>query len=94
MRQFRFRQRCCELLDRLFHLQWGFLSLDVAFDRNKTGTKSVDAGKVLVAVVLIDLALASKWGFFRNDGQAIGFHGTITAALADQLVNDHEFLRV
>src|SRR5260370_19368587 len=57
-------------------------------DRDKTRAKSLDAGIVLVAVRLVDLALTAEFGFERLDGNTIGGLRAIAAAFAHQIVDE------
>ena len=54
----------------------------------KDGQKPVDAGEILVAARLVDLALAAELGLDRLDRDAVRLHAAIAAALADQFVDD------
>ena len=65
-----------------------------AFHRHEARAKAVDAGIVLVAGRLVDLALAAKLGFQRLHRQAVGLHAAVAAAFADCLVDDHALGRV
>ena len=71
----------------------GFLGL-CAMDRDEGRAEALHAGKVLVAVRLVDLALAAEFGLQRLDRDAVRLHATIAAALADQLVDDHALVGV
>src|SRR5579862_4945307 len=57
-------------------------------------TKSLDAGEVLVAGRLIDLALASEFGFQRFDADAIRGPGAIATTLANKLVDEGALRRI
>ena len=48
----------------------------------------------MLAVRLVDLALAAEFGLQRLDRDAVRLHATIAAALADQLVDDHALVGV
>src|SRR5690606_39976854 len=52
-------------------------------------TEALDAGVVLVAGVLVDLALASQLGLQRQHRQAVGFLATVAATLAHGGVDEH-----
>ncbi len=56
--------------------------------------EAVDAGEVLVARGLVDLALAPELGFERLHGNAVRLHAAIAAAFADELVDDDALIRV
>ena len=68
---------CCRL----------FLRLLCAFNGNETGAKTVQTGEILVAHILVDLPFSAEGGFLRNNGQAVRFHRTITAAFTYQVVD-------
>ena len=55
---------------------------------DKARAKALDAGKVLVAVRLVDLALAAELGFQRLHRDAVGGLRAIAAAFADELVDE------
>ena len=65
-----------------------------AVDRDKTRTEALDAGKILVAVALVDLALASVFGCLGQHRDAERFLAAVAAAFADQGVDEHAFLRI
>src|SRR5690606_12059381 len=48
----------------------------------------VDAGEVLVAIRLVDAALAPELGLQRLDRHAVRLHAAVAAAFAHQLVDD------
>ena len=50
--------------------------------------QSLQARVVLVAGALVDAALAAELGLQRLDGQAVGLHAAVAAALADRFVDD------
>src|SRR5690606_8918004 len=56
--------------------------------------EAFDAGVVLVAGVLVDLALASQFGLQRQHRQAVGFLATVAATLAHSGVDEHALGRV
>src|SRR3954463_10587561 len=55
---------------------------------DKTRAKALDAGEVLVAVRLVDLALAAEFGLQRLHRDAVRGLRAIAAAFADQLVDE------
>src|ERR1700730_15758471 len=63
-------------------------------DGDKTRAKSLDAGIVLVAVRLVDLALAAEFGLERLDRNAVGGLRTVAAALADEVVDKDALRRI
>ena len=65
-----------------------------AVDRDEARAKAFDAGEILVARILVDGALAAEFGLDRLDGDAVGLHAAIAAALADQLVDHHPHIRI
>src|SRR6185503_5526622 len=58
------------------------------------GAEAVDAGKVLVAARLIDMALAAELGFHRLYRQAVGLDGAVAAAFAHGLVDEDALVRI
>ena len=50
--------------------------------------EAVDAGEILVAARLVDLALAAEFGLDRLDRDAVRLHAAIAAAFADQFVDE------
>ena len=58
------------------------------------GAEALHAGEVLVAVRLVDLALAPELGLERLHGDAVRLHRAIAAALADEIVDDHALVGV
>ena len=58
------------------------------FHRDEGGAEALEAGKILVAGRLVDLALAAKLGFQWCHGQAVGLHAAIAAAFANGLVDE------
>ena len=50
--------------------------------------EAVDAGIVLVAVGLVDLALAAELGLHRQHRHAVGLHAAVAAAFADRRVDE------
>src|SRR5262249_33698127 len=65
-----------------------------AVDRDKAWTKPFDAGKILVAVGLVDLALAAELGIERLYRDAVRRDGAIAAALADQVIDEDALGRI
>src|SRR6478735_7668339 len=59
-----------------------------AVDGDEGRAEALHAGEVLVAVRLVDLALAAELGLERLHGDAVRLHAAIAAALADQLVDE------
>src|ERR1700704_3456420 len=57
--------------------------------RDETRAKPVDAGKVLIAVRLVDPPLAAEFGLQRLHRDAIGGLRAVAAAFADALVDEH-----
>src|SRR4051812_13908540 len=55
---------------------------------DETRAKTLDAGKVLVAVRLVDLALAAELGLQRLHRDAVRGLRAVAAAFADQLVDE------
>src|SRR3546814_10723919 len=51
------------------------------------------AAIILVAVRLVDLALAAKLGFLGPDAHAIRLDRTVAASLADRAVDEHALRR-
>src|SRR6185436_2758911 len=62
-----------------------------AMHGDKTRAKALDAGKILVAVRLVDLALAAELGLQRLHRDAVGSLRAVAAALADELVDEGAF---
>ncbi len=56
--------------------------------------EALHAGEVLVAVGLVDRALAAEFGLERLHRDAVRLHAAIAAALADQLVDDHALVGI
>ena len=57
-------------------------------------TEAFHTGKVLVARVLVDLALAAQLGFQRHHGQTVRLLATITTAFAHRRVDEGALGRV
>src|SRR3984957_2698549 len=55
---------------------------------DKAWAKTLEAGKVLVAVRLIDAPLAAERGLDRQHGNAVRFVRAIAATLADRVVDE------
>ncbi len=60
-----------------------------ALDGHEARAEAVQAGIVLVARGLLDLALAAPVGLDRDHAQAVAGHAAVAAALADALVDEH-----
>ena len=56
--------------------------------------EAIDAGIVLVAVALVDVALAAKFGFLRQHRHAERLLAAVAAAFADEAVDHHPLGRV
>ena len=65
-----------------------------AFDRDEARAEALEAGIVLVAGRLVDLALAPELGLDRHDRDAVGGDPAVAAALAHHLVDHHPARRV
>ncbi len=65
-----------------------------AVHRDEARAEPFEAGEILVAVGLVDGALAPELGLDRLDGDAIGFFRAIAAALAHRFVDEDALLRV
>src|SRR5882672_11025620 len=63
-------------------------------DSDKTRAKSLDAGIVLVAVRLVDLALAAEFGVERLDRDAVRGLRAVAAAFAHEIVDEDALGRV
>src|SRR5690606_8307987 len=61
---------------------------------DEAGAEALDAGIVLVAVALVDLALASELGVLGQHRDAEALLAAVAAAFADQGVHEHALLRV
>ena len=61
---------------------------------DKTRAKALDAGKVLVAVRLVDPPLAAEFGFQRLHRDAVRDRRAIAAAFADALVDEDALRRI
>ena len=71
----------------------GFAQL-AAVHGDKARAESLDAGKILVAVRLVDPPLASEFGLQRLHRNAVGGHRAVATALANALVDEHALLRI
>src|SRR5207342_1440569 len=65
-----------------------------AFDGDEARAEAVDAAVVLVAVGLVDLALAAELGFLRQHRHAERLLAAVAAAFAHQAVDHHALLRI
>ena len=65
-----------------------------AMHGDKTRAKALDAGKVLVAVRLVDPPLAAEFGLQRLHRDAVGNGRAIAAAFADALVDEDALRRI
>src|ERR1043165_1366037 len=63
-------------------------------DGNEARAETLDAGEILVAVRLVDPALAAEFGLQRLHRDAVGGLRTVAAAPADALVDEHALLRI
>src|SRR5690606_39775920 len=54
----------------------------------------LDAAEVLVAVALVDLALAAELGFLRQHRHAEALGAAVAAAFADQRIHHNALLRI
>ena len=79
-----FRRACFGLFDA--HV--------VAADGDETGAKTIDARIIFVARRLVDAAFSSKFGFFRQNGNAIRLHTAIATAFAHHVVDKGEYFWV
>ena len=61
---------------------------------DKARAEALHAAVVLVAVGLVDLALAAQLGFLRPDADAIGLHRAIAASFTDVRVDEYPLGRV
>ena len=57
--------------------------------RDEARAEAVEAGEVLVAIALVDLALAAELGLERLDRHAVALLRAVAAALADRVVDEH-----
>ena len=56
--------------------------------------EAFNAAEILVATILVNGALAAKFGFQRFHAQAVGLHAAIAATFAYQLVDDDTLVRL
>jgi len=61
---------------------------------DKTRAEPVQAGKVLVARRLVDLALAAEFRLDRLDGDAVGLQTAIAASFANLLIDHDTLVRI
>src|ERR1700682_3751253 len=61
---------------------------------DKTRAKALEAGKILVAVRLVDAALAAELGLDRQHRNAVRFVRAIAAAFADGVVDEDALRRI
>ena len=65
-----------------------------AMHGDEARAEALDAGEILVAGVLVDLALAPQFGFQRQHGEAVGLLTAVAATLADRRVDEGALGRV
>ena len=65
-----------------------------AMHGDKARAKALDAGKVLVAVRLVDPPLAAELGLQRLHRDAVGNGGAVAAAFADPFVDKDALVRI
>ena len=70
------------------------LAQRAAVHGDEARAEAIDAGIVLVAVGLVDVALAAELGFLRQHRHAERLLAAVAAAFADQRVDHHALLRV
>src|SRR5690606_16902610 len=70
------------------------LARRAAVHGDEAGAEALDAAVVLVAVALVDLALAAELGVLRQHAHAERLPAAVAAALAYQRVDEHALLRV
>ena len=66
----------------------GLLAQRAARHADEAGAKALDAGIVLVAGGLVDLALAAERRLVRQHGHAVALHAAVAAAFAHRLVDE------
>ena len=76
----------CTNLRRLFER--------TAFNRDEARAEAVHAGEILVAIALINGALAAELSLQRHDRNTVRFDAAIAAAFANCFVDDHTFCRI
>ncbi len=80
---------------RLDTAGYGFgLAQPAAMHGDETRAEALDAGEILVAGVLVDLALAAQFGFQRQHRQAVGLLTAVAATLAHRRVDEGALGRV
>ena len=62
--------------------------------RDEARAEAVQAGEVLVAVALVDLALAAELGLERLHRHAVALVGAVAAAFAHRVVDEHALGRI
>src|SRR5689334_2848590 len=62
--------------------------------RDKTRAKTLDAGVILVAVGLVDLALAAEFGVERLHRDAVRGLRAVAAAFADEVIDEDALGRI
>src|SRR6202020_2206304 len=70
------------------------LSRGGAAHGDKAWAKTLEAGKVLVAIRLVDAALAAERGLDRQHRNAVRFVRAIAAALAHRVVDEDALRRI
>src|SRR5439155_1725264 len=65
-----------------------------AMHGDKARAKALDAGKVLIAVRLVDPPLATEFGFQRLHRDAVGNGRAVAAAFADALIDEDALRRI
>src|SRR5690606_34662736 len=91
----RCQRRGRQPLDQLGDLR-GFLRLARlgVQHRDEARAEALHAAVVLVAVGLVDLALAAQLGFLGPDADAVGLHRAVATAFTDIRVDEHPLGRV
>src|SRR5690606_9082138 len=90
-RQRRRRQALDQLGDLIGFFRLARLGIQYG---DKARAEALHAAVVLVAVGLVDLALAAQLGFLRPDADAVGLHRAIAAAFTDVRVDEYPLGRV
>src|SRR5438552_18618809 len=57
--------------------------------RHERGTETLQAGEILVAIALVDLALAAELGLERLHRHAVALLRAVAAAFAHRVVDEH-----
>src|SRR5207342_2938497 len=70
------------------------LAQRAALDGDEARAEALHAGEILVAVALVDLALAPELGFQRQHRHAVRLHAAVAAAFAHGRVDQHALGRV